>query len=64
LKSIIAAGVSYNNGGASSFLSNYVTVEDYHNYLQSKLEKLVVEIKKRIDYDFNHKIFVDTAPFL
>jgi len=64
LKSIIAAGVSYNNGGASSFLSNYVTVEDYHNYLQNKLEKLTSEIKKELGHDFNYKIFVDTAPFL
>lgn len=64
LKSIIVTAVSYNNGGASPFLSNYVTVEDYHNYLREKLEKLAVELRQKLNEDFNYKIFVDTAPFL
>lgn len=64
LKSIIVAAVSYNNGGGSPFLSNYVTVKDYHSYLRTRLEKLVVEMQKKLDQDFNYKIFVDTAPFL
>ncbi|TDO87863.1 epoxyqueuosine reductase [Halanaerobium saccharolyticum] len=64
LKSIIVAAVSYSNGGGSSFLSNYVTVKDYHNYLQDKLEKLAIEIQQEVPQDFNYKIFVDTAPFL
>lgn len=64
LKSIIVAAVSYNNCSDNPLLSNYVTAEDYHNYLKNKLEKLVTKIKKKIDQDFNYKIFVDTAPFL
>jgi epoxyqueuosine reductase len=64
LKSVIVAAVSYNNGGLSTFLSNYVTAEDYHIYLENKLEKMVSEIKKKVDQNFNYKIFVDTAPFL
>ncbi|MFP4019972.1 MAG: tRNA epoxyqueuosine(34) reductase QueG [Halanaerobium sp.] len=64
LKSIIAAAVSYNNGGGSTFLSNYVTVKDYHHYLETKLEKLVMRLKEELEKDFNYKIFVDTAPFL
>ena len=64
LKSIIVTAISYNNGGDSPFLSNYVTVEDYHNYLQHKLEKLAVELQQKLNKDFNYKIFVDTAPFL
>ncbi|RAK06182.1 epoxyqueuosine reductase [Halanaerobium saccharolyticum] len=64
LKSIIVAAVSYNNGGGSPFLSNYVTVKDYHNYLQDKLEKLAAEMQQKLDQNFNYKIFVDTAPFL
>lgn len=64
LKSIIVAALSYNNSGGSSFLSNYVTVEDYHDYLRNKLEQLAVEIQKNMEQNFNYKIFVDTAPFL
>ena len=64
LKSIIAAAVSYNNDGGSPYLSNYVTAQDYHNYLQDKLEKLAAEIQRKVDQNFNYKIFVDTAPFL
>ena len=64
LKSVITAAVSYNNGGESKILSNYVTAEDYHIYLQNKLQKLVAEIKSQINQDFSYKIFVDTAPFL
>lgn len=64
LKSIIVAAISYNNGGKSPWLSNYVTVEDYHKYLRAKLEKLAVILQKKLDKQFNYKIFVDTAPFL
>lgn len=64
LKSIIVTAVSYKQNKANPFLSNYVTVEDYHNYLRNKLEKLVVELRQKIDEDFNYKIFVDQAPFL
>jgi len=64
LKSIIVAAVSYNNGGKSSFLSNYVTVKDYHDFLRTKLDKLVIAMQKKLNQDFNYKIFVDTAPFL
>ena len=63
LKSIITAAVNYNNSG-SRFLSNYVTVKDYHNYLEDKLEKLVLNIKRKLNKDFNYKIYVDSAPFL
>jgi len=64
LKSIIVTAVSYNQNGGNKFLSNYVTVGDYHSYLRNKLEKLVFELQKKIDHDFNYKIFVDQAPFL
>jgi epoxyqueuosine reductase len=64
LKSIIVVAISYNNGGESPFLSNYVTVKDYHNHLQEKLEKMAVELQKNLKQNFNYKIFVDTAPFL
>lgn len=64
LKSIIVAAVSYNKNGSSSFLSNYITVEDYHIYLENKLEKLAVELQKKLNRKFNYKIFVDNAPFL
>jgi len=64
LNSIITAAVSYNNGAKSTFLSNYVTVKDYHYYLEDKLEKLVQRLKQKVEKDFNYKIFVDTAPFL
>ncbi|MFN2340456.1 MAG: tRNA epoxyqueuosine(34) reductase QueG [Halanaerobium sp.] len=64
LKSIIVVAISYNNGGANPFLSNYVTVKDYHNYLQQKLEKMAAEMQEKLNQNFNYKIFVDTAPFL
>ncbi|ADO76953.1 tRNA epoxyqueuosine(34) reductase QueG [Halanaerobium praevalens] len=64
LNSIIVAAISYNNQGGNQYLSNYVTVLDYHNYLENKLEELVNNLKNKIDKDFNYKIFVDTAPFL
>lgn len=64
LKSVIVAAVSYNNGGASPFLSNYVTVEDYHDFLQEKLQKMAAELQQKLGRDFKFKIFVDTAPFL
>ncbi|KXS50063.1 MAG: hypothetical protein AWL62_481 [Halanaerobium sp. T82-1] len=64
LKSIIAAAVSYNHNEANLFLSNYVTVEDYHSYLENKLEKLASRLQQKLNYSFNYKIFVDQAPFL
>jgi len=64
LNSIIVTAISYNNGGDSLFLSNYVTVEDYHAYLRQKLKKLAVELQQKLNKDFNYKIFVDTVPFL
>ncbi len=64
LKSIIVAAVSYNKNGTNPFLSNYVTVEDYHLYLENKLEKLAAELQKKLNKNFNYKIFVDDAPFL
>lgn len=64
LKSIIVAAVNYNKNGTNAFLSNYVTLEDYHLYLERKLEELVLMLKKEIDQNFNYKIFVDNAPFL
>lgn len=64
LNSIIVAAISYHNQGGNQHLSNYVTVVDYHNYLENKLEKLMNNLKNEIAKDFNYKIFVDTAPFL
>jgi epoxyqueuosine reductase len=64
LKSIIVAAVSYNKNGSNPFLSNYVTVEDYHSYLENKLEKLATMLENNLAINFNYKIFVDNAPFL
>ena len=64
LKSIIVAAVSYNKNGTNPFLSNYVTIEDYHVYLENKLEKLAARLQKKLNKSFNYKIFVDEAPFL
>ena len=64
LRSIIVIAINYNNFGGSSFLSNYVTVTDYHNYLESKLDELAAELKQKLNKDFNYRIFVDNAPFL
>lgn len=64
LESIIVAAVSYNNQAESRLLSNYITDLDYHNYLRTKLAKLVEKLKAAVKEDFNYKIFVDTAPFL
>ena len=64
LKSIIVVGISYNNQAESPYLSKYVTVKDYHNYLKFKMEKLVDKLKIKLNKDFKYKIFVDTAPFL
>lgn len=63
LKSIIVAAVSYKDQ-ANKFLSNYVTVKDYHNFLRDKLNRLAASLQIKLDQDFNYKIFVDTAPFL
>jgi epoxyqueuosine reductase len=64
LKSIIISAVSYNKNGDNPFLSNYVTVEDYHVYLENKLEELAAELQKKLNKNFNYKIYVDKAPFL
>lgn len=64
LKSVIAAAISYNNYGGNIFLSNYVTIKDYHIFLKNKLERLILALKNEINKNFNYKIFVDTAPFL
>lgn len=64
LQSIIVIAMSYNNGASSSFLSNYVTVKDYHNFLQEKLEKMASVLQNKLKKKFDYKIFVDTAPFL
>lgn len=64
LKSIIVVAVNYANIGGSKFLSNYVTINDYHNYLEVKLKKLANQLKQKLKKDFNYKIFVDKAPFL
>lgn len=63
LESIIVIAQSYKNKD-NQFLSNYVTVRDYHNILQQKLKKLAVELQQKLEKNFNYKIFVDTAPFL
>lgn len=64
LKSVIVAAISYNNNAGNQFLSNYVTVSDYHLFLKNKLEQLVNSLENKIEQKFNYKIFVDTAPFL
>lgn len=64
LNSIIVAALSYNNSGGTKILSNYVSREDYHNFLRDKLEALVSQLQEKIEKDFSYKIFVDTAPFL
>lgn len=64
LESIIVAAVSYNNQSESRQLSNYITKVDYHDYLRTKLEQLLKNLKAEFEQDFNYKIFVDTAPFL
>ena len=64
LNSIIVVALSYNNGGGTKILSNYVSKEDYHNFLKDKMEALTAVLKEKIDEDFSYKLFVDTAPFL
>lgn len=64
LNSIIILAVSYNNGAQNKSLSNYITKEDYHNYLKRKMNKLIKKLKVKLRKEFNYKFFVDTAPFL
>lgn len=64
LNSIIVVGISYNNEAGSPHLSNYVTVKDYHLYLEAKMKNLVEELKIKLNINFEYKNFVDTAPFL
>ena len=64
LESIIVVAVNYRNEGDNPYLSDYVTVKDYHLFLKEKMQDLVDQIRKYLDHDFKFKLFVDTAPFL
>ena len=68
-KSIIVIGLSYNNifnEGADykyrGILSKSTWGLDYHIVLKDRMEKLIEEIKKIID--FKYKYFVDTGPLI
>ncbi len=68
-KSIIVIGLSYNVDYASSEtdilkgrLSKSSWGLDYHGVLRARMEDLVQEIKKKVD--FSYKYFVDTGPLV
>lgn len=70
-RTIIAIGVSYNieyksvpheSGKWTGLLSKSSWGEDYHKVLKNKMEDLVKEIKKEID--FKYIICVDTSPLI
>lgn len=72
-KSIIVIGLSYNaklseeketDSGPSlrGYLSKSSWGLDYHNVLKDRMEKLIQEIKKVLDFEY--KSFVDTGPLI
>jgi len=67
--SIIVIGLSYNvdytqkcNYKIKGFLSKSSWGIDYHRVLKLKIEELIKEIKKEIDFEY--KYFVDTGPLV
>lgn len=68
-KTIIAIGISYNvdfNESVDFKLKGRISKsswgEDYHRVVKEKIEKLIKEIKKEVD--FNYEYFVDTGPLV
>jgi epoxyqueuosine reductase len=68
-KSIIVIAMSYNNDfnempdyKLKGRLSKSSWGIDYHRVLQSKIESLIIEIKKEID--FSYKYYIDTGPLI
>ena len=68
-KSIIVIAMSYNNDfnetpdyKLKGRLSKSSWGMDYHKVLQSKIENLIIEIKKEVD--FSHKYYIDTGPLI
>lgn len=66
--SIIVVGMSYNTEAENielypkGKLSKISYGEDYHRVLRTKLEELVEELSKSLDFDY--KIYVDTGPLI
>lgn len=67
--SIIVIGMSYNvdynekcDYKVRGILSKSTWGIDYHRVLKTKLEELIIEIKKKIDFEY--KYFVDTGPLV
>lgn len=68
-KSIIVIALSYNvnfiekhNDVLTGNLSKSSWGIDYHNVLKERIDKLILEIKTRVD--FNYKSYVDTGPLI
>ncbi|MGO1468639.1 MAG: tRNA epoxyqueuosine(34) reductase QueG [Tissierella sp.] len=69
VQSIIVIGVSYNSAfkqkktyGLSGDISMSSWGTDYHKVLKVKMENLILEIKKEIDFEY--KAFADTGPLV
>ncbi len=65
LRSVIVTGVRYGDRKDDDlYLSNYVTKKDYHDFLREEMRELVERLRAKAEERFEHKIFVDDAPFL
>ena len=47
----------------NAYISRYALGRDYHKLLRSRLQKLAQKIQSRL-YDFNYRVFTDSAPVL
>ncbi len=55
---------SKDNGNSKPKIAKYALMPDYHRYLKKKLGKLAEEFSTKTQQIFNHRVAVDSAPFL